>query len=95
MSSLTCTVDGQAHLVSDDAAAAGILAGQGIYTALCGHLVHVAAMASSAGPQCPRCTVLAGVVGESAGHEPARRRRDRPTRLRRLLGQRRAASLPR
>ena len=86
VSSLTCTVDGQAHLVSDDAAAEGVTAGRGTYAALCGHVVRVAAMASSAGPQCPRCTLVADMVdpGSSA---PPRRRHGRRIGLRRLLGQ--------
>ena len=61
-SSFTCTVDGLDHLVSDDAAARGIAARQGTYTAMCGHVVYVAALVTSAGPLCPRCAQLAQEV---------------------------------
>jgi hypothetical protein len=54
-SSFTCTMDGLDHLVSDDAAALGIAARRGTYTAMCGHVVYVAALASCSGPLCPRC----------------------------------------
>jgi hypothetical protein len=60
--SFTCTVDGLDHLVSDDAAARGIAARQGTYTAMCGHVVYVAALVTSAGPLCPRCARLAQEV---------------------------------
>jgi len=52
--SLTCTADGLDHLVSADAAAHGIAARQGTYTAICGHLVYVAPLVSSPGPLCSR-----------------------------------------
>jgi hypothetical protein len=55
VSSFICTVDGLDHAVSDDAAASCLAARQGIYTAVCEHQVHVTALASSAGPSCPRC----------------------------------------
>lgn len=61
-SSFTCTVDGLDHLVSDDAAARGIAARQGTYTAMCGHVVYVAALVTCAGPLCPRCAQLAQEV---------------------------------
>jgi hypothetical protein len=54
--SFTCVVDGLSHLVSDDAAALGVAVRRGTYTALCGHLVYAAALVSSAGPLCRRCT---------------------------------------
>lgn len=76
-SSLTCTVDGLAHLVSDEAAAAGVVARRGTYTALCGHTVHAAALASSLGRPCPLCDQQAQVDSESARAEPRRRRRGR------------------
>lgn len=82
-SSLTCTIDGLAHLVSDDAAAAGIAAGRGIYTALCGHPVHAAAMVSATGRPCPRCALHTEAIGEPVGR---RRGGGGRTRLRRLLG---------
>ncbi len=69
-SSLTCTVDGLAHLVSDDAAAEGVLARRGTYAALCGHTVRVAALVSSNGRPCQLCNQQA----QSARVEPQRRR---------------------
>lgn len=56
---ITCWGDGLDHLVSDDAYAAGVAAGAGLYLALCGH--QVAAQSPSpapAGPPCPRCAVV-------------------------------------
>ncbi len=72
-SSLTCTVDGLAHLVSDDAAAEGVLARRGTYAALCGHMVHVAALVSSTGRPCQLCNQQAQ-LGAAARVEPQRRR---------------------
>lgn len=91
-SPVTCTMDGLAHLISDDAAAAGITAGRGIYTALCGYSVHAAAMVSSAGQPCPRCTVYfeAHCAEESPKPLSGRSRRRSRTgrnRFRRLLKQ--------
>lgn len=54
-SSLTCTIDGFDHLVSDDAAVVGITIGRGIHPALCGHQIYVAALVSPPGPICPSC----------------------------------------
>ncbi|MGH3937672.1 MAG: hypothetical protein ACRDTG_03410 [Pseudonocardiaceae bacterium] len=82
-SSLTCTVDGLAHLVSDDAAAAGIAAGRGTYIALCGHTVHAAAMVSAIGRACPRCALHVEAIPE-----PPRRGNSGRARLRRLFGYR-------
>lgn len=76
-SSLTCAVDGLAHLVSDDAAAAGVVARQGTYTALCGHTVHAAALASSLGRPCQLCDEQAQAGHEPDGVETRRRRRGR------------------
>lgn len=90
-SSLTCTVDGLAHLVSDDAAAEGVAAGRGTYIALCGHKVHAAAMVCAAGRPCPRCDRRVEVGGQLVLPEPRRRRGGRGSarsRLRRLLGHR-------
>ncbi len=85
-SSFTCTVDGLDHLVSDDAAARGIAARQGTYTAMCGHVVYVAALVTSAGPLCPHCAKLAQeaepLVSASIGHDSGRGR----ARLGRLFG---------
>lgn len=89
---LTCTIDGLAHLVSDDAAAAGVAAGRGTYAALCGHLVHAAALVSSAGRPCPRCGLYFDALRAEAGVEAVSRRTRRRggrgrSRLGRLFGQ--------
>lgn len=76
-SSLTCVVDGLAHLVSDEAAAAGVVARQGTYAALCGHTVHAAAMVSSLGRPCQLCDLHAQSGGDPAGAERRRRRHGR------------------
>ncbi|MGH3912221.1 MAG: hypothetical protein ACRDTC_02235 [Pseudonocardiaceae bacterium] len=68
-------------MVSDDAAAAGIAARQGIYMALCGHTVHAAAMVSAIGRPCPRCASQVEAI-----IEPRRRRGGGRTRFRRLFG---------
>lgn len=73
-SSLTCTVDGLAHLVSDDAAAEGVIARRGTYAALCGHMVHVAALVSSTGRPCQLCNQQVQSGGAAARVEPQRRR---------------------
>ncbi|MFN2496393.1 MAG: hypothetical protein ABR608_10880 [Pseudonocardiaceae bacterium] len=71
---LTCTIDGLAHLVSDDAAAAGVAAGRGTYMALCGHTVHAAALVSSAGRPCARCGLRFDALRAEAGVEASNRR---------------------
>jgi hypothetical protein len=83
--SFTCSVDGLDHTVSDDAVASGLAARRGIYTALCGHLVHVTALASAAGPSCQRCAQLANHLPEPTMslHRPGQHRRR--GRLRQLL----------
>jgi len=89
---LTCTLDGLAHVVSDDAAVAGIAAGRGTYTALCGHTVHAAAMICSAGRPCPRCTQqIQASIAAAAAREPQRGFR---ARLQRLVGVARPAKKP-
>ena len=85
-SSFTCTIDGLDHLVSADAARLGIAARRGTYTAMCGHLVYVAALVSSAGPLCPRCVQLAQQVQVSVTVPPSRHGGRRRTLLGRLLG---------
>lgn len=57
MTSMTCAVDKLAHLVTDDAHAAGLAAGTGLYSALCGHRVAAAPLICPPGPPCPRCAV--------------------------------------
>lgn len=70
--SLTCTADGLDHLISADAAAQGIAARQGTYTAICGHLIYVAALVSSPGPLCPRCAQSVTQVGPPLTGQPGR-----------------------
>lgn len=83
--SLTCTVDGLDHLVSEDAAALGIGARQGTYTAMCGHLVYAAALASSTGPVCPHCTQAVQHLQSPITVQP-HHRRHRRARLGRFFG---------
>ena len=83
--SFTCTVDGLDHLVSDDAAALGIGARQGTYTAMCGHLIYAAALASSTGPVCPHCTQAVQHLQSPITVQP-HHRRHRRARLGRLFG---------
>lgn len=64
---MTCAVDGRDHLVSDQAAQAGLAAGQGQYTAVCGHLAVAAALVVPPGPTCLDCeTALHRVATEGA-----------------------------
>jgi hypothetical protein len=84
--SLTCTADGLAHLVSDDAAAAGIAAGRGTYGALCGHTIRVAALVSATGRPCARCALLVEMLERQATLPSRHRRRRGGAWLRRLLG---------
>ena len=50
---MTCAADGLAHLVTDDAHAAGLAAGAGRYPALCGHQVAAAPLICPPGPTVP------------------------------------------
>jgi hypothetical protein len=84
--SLTCTADGLDHLVSADAAAQGIAARQGTYTAMCGHLVYVAALVSSPGPLCSRCAQSVTQVETPITGPPGRRGQRERAGLRRLFG---------
>ena len=84
--SLTCTADGLDHLVSADAAAHGIAARQGTYTAICGHLVYVAALVSSPGPLCSRCAQSVTQVETAVTGQPGRRGQRGRAGLRRLFG---------
>jgi len=52
---MTCAVDGRNHLVSDQATQAGLMSGQGRYTAACGHLTVAAALVVPPGPTCRDC----------------------------------------
>ncbi len=74
---ITCAVDGLAHLVSDDALAAGLTASRGFYVARCGHQVAAAPLISPPGPRCPRCVLPAsrGAVGAPRHRQSGRWRR--------------------
>jgi hypothetical protein len=85
-SSFTCTLDGLDHLVSEDNATLGIMARQGTYTAICGHLVYAAALASRAGPLCSRCAQTAQEIQASVTVPPDRHGARGRARLGRLLG---------
>ncbi|MGH3932411.1 MAG: hypothetical protein ACRDTF_20825 [Pseudonocardiaceae bacterium] len=52
---MTCTVDGRDHFVSNQAMEAGLEAGHGQYTAICGHLAVAAALVVPPGPMCRDC----------------------------------------
>ncbi|MGH3930768.1 MAG: hypothetical protein ACRDTF_12405 [Pseudonocardiaceae bacterium] len=52
---MTCTVDGRDHLISDQAMAAGLVAGHGAYVATCGHRVVAAPLVTPPGSTCFDC----------------------------------------
>ena len=52
---VTSTLDGRVHLLSEQATTAGVLAGHGEYTALCGRPVTAAALVTPPGPTCLDC----------------------------------------
>ena len=52
---VTSTADGRDHLLSQQATTAGLVAGHGKYTALCGRLVVAAALVTPPGPTCLDC----------------------------------------
>ncbi|MGH3929111.1 MAG: hypothetical protein ACRDTF_03950 [Pseudonocardiaceae bacterium] len=52
---MTCSADGRDHLVSDQATQTGLVAGQGHFLAICGHLVIAAALVVPPGPTCLDC----------------------------------------
>lgn len=87
----TCAVDGLAHVVSDEAAAAGIASRSGTYIALCGHTVHATALVCDTGRPCPRCTLQ--LESRTTGITQQARSMRWQLRLRRLLG-RGSASMP-
>ncbi|MDQ3886463.1 MAG: hypothetical protein M3308_05515 [Actinomycetota bacterium] len=78
---IVCAVDGRDHLVSDSAMAAGLAAGHGRYTAVCGHVVVAAPMVAPEGPTCLDCeTALHRITTNrttpgSTGRSRHRRRR--------------------
>jgi hypothetical protein len=52
---MTSTADGRDHLLSQQATTAGLVAGHGKYTALCGRLVMAASLMTPPGPTCLDC----------------------------------------
>jgi len=52
---MTSTADGRDHLLSEQATTAGLVAGHGKYTALCGRLVVAASLVTPPGPTCLDC----------------------------------------
>ena len=52
---VTSTADGRDHLLSEQATTAGLVAGHGKYTALCGRLVVAASLVTPPGPTCLDC----------------------------------------
>lgn len=74
-SPITCCVDGQAHDVTDEDAAAGHRTGE--YRAVCGYRVVAAALAAPVGRPCARCIAVSvatqrirGLVGRSRHRRP-------------------------
>lgn len=53
---ITCSLDGQAHNVTDENVATGREAGG--YEAVCGHLIVPAPMIAPIGASCPDCTAV-------------------------------------
>ena len=82
--SITCSLDSQAHHVTDDS----LIAGQrtGCYLALCGHRVSAAALATPLGQPCAGCTAVSAAQQQVPIVRPDRRSRHRrPGWLRRKL----------
>ncbi len=52
---MTSILDGRDHLLSEQAATAGLVAGHGEYTALCGRRVVAAPLVTPPGPTCLDC----------------------------------------
>lgn len=52
---LTCGLDGRAHLATVSSVEVAIADGRGVFTALCGHRIHAAALATPPGPACADC----------------------------------------
>ncbi len=56
---MTCTEDHREHVVTDQAFLAGQRTQQGVYHALCGHLVAPRALTAPPGQRCPHCLARA------------------------------------
>ena len=81
---ITCSLDGQAHNVTDDSLKAGQRTG--CYQALCGHRVSAAALATPLGRPCAECTAVSTAEQQVPTVRSRRRfRHRRPGWLRRKL----------
>lgn len=76
----TDQLDGLAHLVTDDAVAAGIASRKGIYQACCGYVVTVTSLTAPDGATCARCLACTRVA-RTPGRPPALRLRALIARL--------------
>lgn len=72
---ITCSLDGQAHNVTDDSLVAGQRTGH--YRALCGHRMSAAALASPLGRPCAECTAVSVAQQQGPIVRPGRRFRHR------------------
>lgn len=61
---MTCALDGHDHLVEDQSATAGLVAGHGEYVAVCGHVVTAAPMVTPSGPPCFGCNAARRCITE-------------------------------
>jgi hypothetical protein len=89
---ITCSLDHQAHHVTDNS----LIAGQrtGCYQALCGHLVSAAALATPLGRPCADCIAVSVARQRTPTVRPARRSRHRQLGwLRRILYRQRNAGM--
>jgi hypothetical protein len=81
---ITCSLDSQAHNVTDDSLRAGQRTG--CYQALCGHRVSAAALTTPLGRPCAECTPVSAAQQQVPTVGPGRRSRHRaPGWLRRKL----------
>jgi hypothetical protein len=89
---ITCSLDNQAHHVTDNSLKAG--QGTGYYQALCGHLVAAAALATPLGRPCTACIAALGVRLRTPTVPPVRRSWHRGSRwLLRILYRQRNAGM--
>jgi hypothetical protein len=56
LSTMTCAVDGHAHLVADPELGSGVSRGDGTYRAVCGRRVVAVSLSTPPGPACPACS---------------------------------------
>ena len=70
---VTCARDGRSHVVAHRVLADSLSSGTGHCTAVCGHMVFPASLASPPGSRCLLCSEAAEVSAESR-REPRRRR---------------------